>query len=189
MDQLLLQQKIEGVLFAWGDALSYQKLAATVNEDITSVKSAIAEMNKRYANHHHGIHIIEVNQSVQLATKAELKSTIGILFKSDYAKGLSKSMLEVLSIVAYKQPVTKIDIESIRGVKSDRSVQQLIELNFIEIAGQLEKIGRPNLYRTTEFFLKKFGLKTIRELPPIESFERLQISIDDGENDYAERPE
>ncbi len=176
-----LVKKIEALLFAWGDALSYQKIAQLLGVDVAAVKLAVAQMKQRYCAGPHGIQIIEVNQSVQLVSKHELADTVAQLFKSDRTRGLSNSLLEVLAIVAYRQPITKLEIEAIRGVRSDRSLQSLVELDFVAVAGQLEQVGRPNLYCTTAFFLKKFGLKTLRDLPPIESFEQLEIPLIDEE--------
>ncbi len=176
-------QKIEALLFAWGDALSYQKLASLLDVDSDTVKDAVAKLKAHYESDLHGIHLIEVNQSVQLASKHAFADTVDQLFKSDRTRGLSSSLLEVLAIVAYRQPITKLEIEAIRGVGSDRSLQSLIELDFVTISGKLEQVGRPNLYSTTNLFLKKFGLKTLRDLPPIESFDRLQIALTDEEEE------
>ncbi len=182
MDRQIVQ-KIEALLFAWGDALSYQKLAKLLDVDNNTVKQAVETLKMHYNTDLHGIHIIEVNQSVQLASKHEFADTVDQLFKSDRSRGLSSNMLEVLAIVAYRQPITKLEIEAIRGVGSDRTLQSLIALDFVTISGKLEQVGRPNLYSTTNLFLKKFGLKTLRDLPPIESFERLQIAITDREEE------
>ncbi len=182
MDRQIVQ-KIEALLFAWGDALSYQKLAKLLDVDNATVRAAIETLKQHYDSDLHGIHLIEVNQSVQLASKQVFADTVDQLFKSDRTRGLSASLLEVLAIVAYRQPITKLEIEAIRGVASDRSLQSLIELDFVAISGKLEQVGRPNVYSTTNLFLKKFGLKTLRDLPPIESFERLQIALTDKEEE------
>ncbi len=176
-----LIKKIEALLFAWGDALSYQKIGQLLDVDIATLKSAVEQMKINYQNGAHGIQIIEVNQSIQLASKQELAETVEQLFKSDRSRGLSPSLLEVLAIIAYRQPITKLEIEAIRGIGSDRSLQSLIALDFVAISGKLEQIGRPNLYSTTPFFLKKFGLKTLRDLPPIESFDQLETLLTDKE--------
>ncbi len=176
-----LIKKIEALLFAWGDALSYQKIASLLDVDNQTLKDAVAQMKQNYQTGPHGIQLIEVNQSLQLASKQEFADTVEQLFKTERSRGLSNSLLEVLAIVAYRQPITKLEIEAIRGVGSDRSLQSLIELDFVAVAGKLEQIGRPNLYGTTPLFLKKFGLKTLRDLPPIESFEDLELALIDGE--------
>ncbi len=176
-----LIMKIEALLFAWGDALSYQKIGQLLDVDNETLKRAVERMKINYQNGAHGIQLIEVNQSIQLASKQELSDTVEQLFKSERSRGLSTSLLEVLAIVAYRQPITKLEIEAIRGVGSDRSLQSLIELNFVTISGKLDQIGRPNLYSTTPFFLKKFGLKTLRDLPPIESFDQLESLLIDEE--------
>lgn len=182
-----LQKKVEALLFAWGDALSYQKLSALLEAEQDAIKEAVSALNQRYEQAQHGIQIIEVNQSVQMASRSELGDLVEQLFISSKNKGLSNSLLEVLSIVAYKQPITKVEIENIRGVRSDRSVQHLVDMDYLRVSGELERIGRPKLYSTTDFFLKKFGLKSLRDLPPIQSFERLQLSLfDEGDElDYG----
>lgn len=174
-----LMRKIEGLLFSWGESLSLQKLATITEAPKEDVKYAIQKLIGHYDTHGHALTIIEVNQSVQMATRPDLHGVIDQLFQTDTNKGLSLSNLEVLSIVAYKQPVTKQEIEQIRGVKSDRAMQQLIELGLVRISGKLERIGRPNLFSTTELFLKKFGLKKISDLPPITSFDKLQMALFD----------
>ncbi len=178
-----LYSKIEAFLFAWGDAITYKKLANILEISTSELREVVAEMKEQYKNDARGIEIIEVNQSVQLASKTEFGEMIYDALKQDKNRGLSRNLLEVLAIIAYKQPITKTEIEVIRGIKADRGVQQLVEIGFVEVCGQLEKIGRPNLYATTEYFLKKFGLTKLSELPPIESFERLQLSLLDEESD------
>ncbi len=180
MEQNLTQQ-IEALLFAWGDALSYRRIGQLLDVDVERVKAAIEVLKSHYADEMRGIQIIEVNQSVQLASKREVADVVEKLFKTDKKRGLSGGLLEVLAIVAYRQPVTKLEIEAIRGVKSDRALQALSALDFIYVSGKLEQIGRPNLYSTTTHFLKKFGLRNLRELPPIESFDRLQMAMIDEE--------
>ncbi len=175
------QAKIEALLFAWGEQITYTKLARILNISVIDLKTTIDEMNQAYQREERGIEIIEIKQSVQLASKAKYGELIFDSLKQEKNRGLSRNLLEVLAIIAYKQPLTKAEIEIIRGVRSDRSVQQLVEIGFVEVCGQLEKIGRPNLYATTDYFLKKFGLTKLSELPAIESFERLQLSLLDEE--------
>jgi segregation and condensation protein B len=174
---------LEGLLFAWGEALSLKKLAQLMGLDVQQIKEIAQHLGEYYEHHESSLQLIEVNQSLQLATRQDLQSVIEPLFSSDKNKGLSISSLEALSIIAYKQPITKQEIERIRGVKCDRPIQQLLEVELIRISGKLDRIGKPNLFSTTDLFLKKFGLKSLRDLPPVESFERLQLSLDDDEGD------
>ncbi|MCK8058860.1 MULTISPECIES: SMC-Scp complex subunit ScpB [unclassified Fusibacter] len=176
-------KQIEALLFAWGEALSYQRLAALTGLSQELVKEEADNLRNYYDTCNHAIQLLDVNQSVQLATRHEVSDVVEQLFVTDKNKGLSVSNLEVLSIIAYKQPITKTEIERIRGVKCDRAVQILLELELIRISGKLERIGRPNLFSTTDLFLKKFGLKTLRELPPVASFERMQIALFDEEEE------
>lgn len=179
-------KQLEGLLFAWGDALSVKKLQVLMAIELQTLKETIDSLNAYYKQVDSSLQLIEVNQSVQLATKPELQAVVEPLFATDKNKGLSLSSLEVLSIIAYKQPITKQEIERIRGVKCDRPVQQLLDLDLIRISGKLDRIGKPNLFSTTDLFLKKFGLKTVRDLPPITSFDRLQMALLDDEEDEVE---
>ncbi len=179
-------KQLEGLLFAWGDALSVKKLQVLMAIELQTLRETIDSLNAYYQQVDSSLQIIEVNQSVQLATKSELQAVVEPLFATDKNKGLSLSSLEVLSIIAYKQPITKQEIERIRGVKCDRPVQQLMDLDLVRISGKLDRIGKPNLFSTTDLFLKKFGLKTLRDLPPITSFDRLQMALLDDEEDEEE---
>lgn len=179
-------KQLEGLLFAWGDALSVKKLQVLMAIELQTLRETIDSLNAYYQQVDSSLQIIEVNQSVQLATKSELQAIVEPLFATDKNKGLSLSSLEVLSIIAYKQPITKQEIERIRGVKCDRPVQQLMDLDLVRISGKLDRIGKPNLFSTTDLFLKKFGLKTLRDLPPITSFDRLQMALLDDEEDEEE---
>jgi segregation and condensation protein B len=176
-------KELEALLFAWGEALSIQKLATLTELTPELVKEELENLKDYYDRNNHSIQLLEVNQSVQLATRHEVSDRVEQLFVTDKNKGLSVSNLEVLSIIAYKQPITKTEIERIRGVKCDRAIQILLELELIRISGKLERIGRPNLFSSTDLFLKKFGLKTLRELPPVASFERMQIALFDDEEE------
>lgn len=174
-------KQLEGLLFAWGDMISLKRLAGLMSCSTVEVKLTADALNAYYEQVESALQIVEVNQSIQMATRNELAPLIEPLFASDKNKGLSTSSLEVLSIIAYKQPITKVEIEHIRGVKSDRPLQQLQEIGLVQIVGRLERIGKPNLFGTTDLFLKKFGLKTLRDLPPVASFDRLQMLSEEGE--------
>lgn len=171
----LQMKQLEGLLFANADAITLKKLATLMSITAMDVKAIADALNDYYTASCSALQVIEVNQSIQLATRSDLAPLIEPLFATDKNKGLSMSSLEVLSIIAYKQPITKVEVEHIRGVKCDRPMQQLQEFGLIQIVGRLERIGKPNLFGTTELFLKKFGLKTLRDLPPIEAFDRLQM--------------
>lgn len=172
-----LKAVIEGILFAWGDPVDINDLNKVVNINKRDLKALLEEMESDYENEERGLRIVNINDSYQLSTKPENYEFISSFVSDKNKKNLSNASLETLSIIAYKQPVTKIEIEEIRGVKCDGTLKALSDYNLIEIVGKLDRIGKPNLYGTTEEFLKKFGLSTIDELPPLEEEYSLETNI------------
>ncbi len=156
---------IESLLFVWGEPLSITKIAKILDVKVSTAEKLIQELAQVYQSEKRGIQIIEVNKHYQFATRKENYAYIEQLCAHTKSKGLSNSALEVLAIVAYKQPITKLDIEQIRGVNSDSPLQSLIERELVQVVGKLEKIGRPQIYATTDVFLKSFGFKSLDELP------------------------
>ena len=170
MEKNEIKSAIESLLFAWGESLSAKKMSNILEVTLDEVKDAIALLKEEYQENSRGIYILEVNNSYQFATSKQNYEYVQKLCKTSANKGLTKVSAEVLAIVAYKQPITKYEIDNIRGVKSDKAIAQLIERELIYIKGRLEKIGRPIIYATTEMFLKSFGFKTIKEMPDIADF-------------------
>ncbi len=171
---------IESLLFVWGEPLSLGRIAKILDEKSSVVAGILADMKASYESEERGIQLIEVNKQYQLATRKENYAYIEQLCKQSKSKGLSASALEVLAIIAYKQPITKLDIEQIRGVSSESVLQGLIDRELVEVKGRLEKIGRPQIYGTTDMFLKSFGFKTLKELPALEDGEALFLNRDAG---------
>lgn len=169
-NQLKYQSIIESLLFAWAEPLSVYKIAKIIDLKPQAVEKIVSEMIALYKEEHRGIQIIETNKHYQYCTLKENYAYVEQLCTTSKSKGLSNSALEVLAIVAYKQPITKLDIEQIRGVNSEGALHSLIERELVEVKGKLEKIGRPQIYGTTDVFLKSFGFKTIADLPEIEAF-------------------
>lgn len=161
---------IEAVLYAAGDALSVRELAEITGVEEKQIKLLITEMNKAYEADSRGIFIVEFNNKVQLSTKPELGTYIKKMLKPGTRQTLSQAALETLSIIAYKQPVTRMQIDEIRGVRSDRAISTLIESQLVKETGRLDAPGRPILYGTTDDFLKYFGFKSIKELPQLIEF-------------------
>lgn len=159
---------IEGLLFASGDLLQLDTIAEIIGIDKKTTRSIIQNMMSSYNNSLRGITIREVNNSFQLATKQEYYEYIKKLFDPGQRIPLSQAAYEVLSIIAYKQPVTKSAIEKIRGVNSDSAINKLLERNYIKECGKLDAPGRPSLYEVTEEFLKSFGIRSVNELPEID---------------------
>lgn len=161
---------IESLLFASGEPLSLKDISLILELNSGQTKDILHKMMKEYGGEKRGIKLIEIEKKYQLVTKEENSFFIEKLLKTNISQSLSQAALETLSIVSYKQPVTRIDIDEIRGVKSDKALQTLLQKNLIKETGRLDVPGRPILYSTTEEFLKHFGLESIKELPSLEEF-------------------
>lgn len=158
---------IEAILFAYGDAVEASKLAKAIGQDTETTKKIIRNMMIRYEEEDRGIRIIELEGSFQMCTKQECYEYLINMALQPHKAHLTDVMLETLSIVAYKQPVTKMEVEKIRGVKCDHAMNKLIEYNLIKELGRLDTPGRPILFGTTEEFLRNFGVQSTEELPEI----------------------
>ena len=173
METNSLEPIIEAMLFAYGEKLELNKISEILKIDINSAKFIINKMIQNYNNKNRGITIREIENGYQLCTKPEYYDYIKILYEPKQKQGLSQSAFEVLSIIAYNQPVTKSKIEHIRGVNSDSPVSRLLERNLIKEAGRLDSPGKPIIYETTEEFLRSFGFKSCTDLPIIEINENI----------------
>lgn len=169
MDIREIQAILEGVLFAAGDAVELERLADIVDVDKRSLREILQKMTDSYNYERRGIHIIRMGDSYQLCTRTEYYEYISRLAEPPRKQNLSNAALEVLSIVAYKQPVTRSTIEHIRGVNCDYIVNRLIERNFIEEKGRLDAPGKPILFGTTQHFLRMFGVSDLKDLPDFET--------------------
>ena len=158
---------IEAILFTMGESVEAEKIAVAIEHDVDTTVRIIYNMMDKYENEDRGIKIIELEGSFQLCTKEEYYDNLIRICSQPRRYALTDAALETLSIIAYKQPVTKIEIEKIRGVNSDRSVNKLVELELVKEVGRLDAPGRPMLFGTTEEFLRTFGVGSIDELPVI----------------------
>ena len=158
---------IEAILFTMGESVEAEKIAVAIEHDVDTTVRIIHNMMDKYENEDRGIKIIELEGSFQLCTKEEYYDNLIRICSQPRRYTLTDAALETLSIIAYKQPVTKIEIEKIRGVNSDRSVNKLVELELVKEVGRLDAPGRPVLFGTTEEFLRTFGVGSIDELPVI----------------------
>ena len=165
-----IQAVIEAVLFAAGDAVELEKLADIVDVDKRSLREILKKMMDDYNFERRGVHIIRLEDSYQMCTRGEFHDYIAMLAEPRRKQNLSAAAMEVLAIVAYKQPVTRTSIEHIRGVNCDYIVNRLIEKNLIEEVGRLDAPGRPILFGTTQEFLRCFGIAGLEDLPDFESF-------------------
>ncbi len=158
---------LECILFISGDAVELKDLLTVFDIDKTTLKRILNQMIDEYERDDRGLRIIEANGTYQFATKPEYYDYVERLLKPKARTGLSQASLETLSIIAYKQPVTRAYVDSIRGVNSDGCMYRLLDKELIQELGRMNAPGRPILYGTTDNFLRLFGLKTITDLPDI----------------------
>ena len=159
---------LEGLLFAVGDeGISTQQLEYVLEVNEVEIKSLLIELRERYASISSGIDIIEVAGVYKMTTKKDHAIYLKRLIQNPNQRGLSNAALEVLAIIAYRQPITRHEIENIRGASSDNVLRKLLTFSLIEEAGRLEGPGRPILFRTTDDFLDYFGIKTLEDLPEL----------------------
>ncbi len=172
-----IKSAFESMMFTWGEPLDAKTAGDVFDITKNEAYEYFKELQTEYEQEGRGIVIREVNGAFQFVTREENADYIERLCTPVKAKRLSQSALEVLAIVAYKQPVTKGEIEAIRGIKCDRVMEGLMNKNLVEAVGRSEAVGRPVLYGTTDTFLKNFGFASIKELPEIDDIESA-INVD-----------
>lgn len=170
---------IESLLFVSGEPLRIKDISSIIECSDKFTEDLLKDLILKYENEDRGIKLIKVNDTYGLVTKPQNSQYIQKLLKTNTRQSLSQAALETLAIIAYKQPITRIDIDEIRGVKSDRAIASLQEKKLIKECGRLEVPGRPILYATGEEFLKYFGLEKLEELPKID--ELVEKYVDDKE--------
>ena len=178
-----LEGIIEAILFAMGDSVELGKIASAIEHDEDTTRKIIHQMMDQYESEDRGIRIIELEDSFQMCTKREMYEYLIKVAKQPKKYVLTDVLLETLSIIAYKQPVTKLEIEKIRGVKSDHAVNKLV----CEV-GRLDAPGKPILFGTTEEFLRRFSIHSAEDLPTLnpeqvetfkeEAEEEIQLKLD-----------
>ena len=175
-----IKSAIESMLFVSGEPLALRELSNNLGLKEKNVEEILNEMANEYEDKNRGIRLISINGGYQLVTESENSDFVQKLLKKNKKHSLSQASIESLAIIAYKQPITRIDIDEIRGVKSESAITRLIERGLIKDIGRLEVPGRPILYGTTDEFLRQFGLQTIKELPSLDLYsdEETQSSID-----------
>lgn len=162
-----IEGRIEAVLFSVGEAVSLETLSNALEIDKKTVSKIIHNMMDSYDHANRGIRIIELEDSFQMCTKADYYDTLIKILNTPRKHVLTDVLLETLSIVAYKQPITRQEIEAIRGVSCVHAVNKLVEYNLIQEVGRLDAIGRPILFGTTDEFLRSFGVQSTDDLPII----------------------
>lgn len=169
---------IEGILFAAGDPVDVERIADILDVDLKSTRAMMTALMDKYDEEGRGLKIIRLENSYQMCTRGEYNEYISKLAEPRRAQTLSNAAMEVLSIIAYKQPITRSVIEQIRGVSCDSLVNRLLERNLIEEIGRLDTPGRPMLFGTNDEFLRCFGISSVTDLPDYEKISSEQISID-----------
>lgn len=160
-----IRAAVEAILFAAGESVETERLAAALELDRQEMTDILKRMALRYEESDRGIRLTELENAWQLCTKTEHYEELIRVVKQPRKAVLTDILLETLSIVAYKQPVTRLEVEKIRGVKSDHAVNKLVEYGLIEEVGRMDAPGRPILFGTTEEFLRRFGVNSVGDLP------------------------
>ncbi|MCF1631118.1 SMC-Scp complex subunit ScpB [Tetragenococcus koreensis] len=182
--------ELEALLFVAGDeGVRLEELSFLIGEPASKIYQLIQTLSEKYQeDSQSSLNILEVGNSFVLTAKKEYAPILKKYAKSPIANRLSQAALETLSIIAYKQPITRMEVDDIRGVQSSGSVQKLTTNRLIEEKGRVEGPGRAILYGTTEYFMDYFGLKSIQELPDIQAMEE-ELSADIPLDLYADRYE
>ena len=159
---------LEAILFAMGDSVSLKRLSLALGEEEERVQGLLEELSRRYENSDRGLRLLCLEGNYQLCTKKEYYEQLIRIAVEPKKPALTDVLMETLSIIAYRQPVTKLEIEKIRGVKSDHAVNKLIEWGLVKELGRLDAPGRPILLGTTEEFLRSFGVEAVEDLPVVD---------------------
>lgn len=177
-----IKEIIKALLFAWGDPLDIKTISDICELDIEEIERATEELRSEMDSSNDGLKIIRMNSSYQLISRDIYFDYVKKLLSEKPKNNLSNASIETLSIIAYKQPVTKMQIEKIRSVKSDGPVNTLLDRGLIEEVGRLDTPGKPILYGTSDIFLRSFGIEDLSELPDI----NMDINIERQDNGESE---
>lgn len=181
-----LRANLEALLFVSEEPQHITRLADAIPDATREqIQEAVDQLIKEYASERYGIQLVEIAGGYQMCTKSSYAASINKLFEKRRRRSLSKPALETLAIIAYKQPITRAEVEIIRGVNVDGAVHTLLERHLIKISGRKDVPGRPFLYRTTKSFLQYFGLKSLADLPKVED---VTLGLQPPA-DYQEQPE
>ena len=166
-----LMGALESVLFVAGEPLPKAEISRVFNMNALELAVLLADLESELESNARGIRLFTTNDTVQLVSAPEYNGWLIKLLAPPQEKNLSDSMMETLSVIAYRQPVTRADIEAVRGVRCEYAVSQLLKQGFIRELGRKEVVGRPMLFGTTDAFLRRFGLHSLEELPPMPEME------------------
>lgn len=178
VDKEVLKGRLEAVLFAAGDPVSIRDMANMLEVVPDAVEMLLEDLTEQYRSASRGIAVLRLEDKIQLATKAEYSHWVLKLAQVNERQTLSKGALECLAIVAYKQPVTRVEVDEIRGVSSDYVMAKLLDRGFISVIGRKNVPGKPKLYATTDEFLRQFGFSNVKVFSQDESFQDLMRSVD-----------
>ncbi len=188
MEEKNYEAIIEAILFTMGESVELEKIASAIDLEKSITKEIIERMMAHYEDDSIGLQIIELDGAYQMCTKKEMYEYLIKVAKQPKRHALTDVLLETLSIIAYKQPITKVEIEKIRGVSCDHAVNKLVEYRLVCELGRLDAPGRPLLFGTTEEFLRSFGVQSVDELPTLnpvqleefrqEAEEEMKVNID-----------
>ena len=173
-----LEAVVEAVLFTMGKSVELRQLAIATGQSEEETRQAVERLKARYDKEERGMEIIELEDSYQMCTRTGFYENLIRVAASPKKPVLSEVVLETLSIIAYKQPVTKMEIEKIRGVKSDHAVNRLVEYNLVQEVGRLDAPGHPALFATTEEFLRRFGIGSTENLPDMDPVREEEIRVE-----------
>ena len=168
---------LEAILFTMGESVEIERLAAVIEEDKNTTRQLLMEMKEEYDQKSGGITLIELEDSFQMCTRAEMYEYLIKIAKTPRKYVLTDTLLETLSIIAYKQPITRAEIEKIRGVSCDHAVNRLVEFGLIAEVGRMDAPRRPLLFGTTEEFLRSFGVKSLEELPELSAVQIEEFKV------------
>lgn len=167
MNQKKLRAAVEAMLFAYAEPIGADKLAQALQMPVSSVEPVLEELRTRYAREDSGLCLLHLNTHWQLATKADFAEPVRRVLDTRRSVPLGPAAMETLTVIAYNQPVSRAFIEQVRGVDSSSSVSGLLQKGLIEEAGRLDLPGHPVSFRTTDIFLRCFGLSSLADLPPV----------------------
>ena len=180
IDVSMLDEIVESLLFLSGNGLKVADIAAQLEVKTSDVNAAVKRLKEKYGGKS-GIHLLSYNGKIQFASNPAYSDVIACVLNPIRERDLSNAALETIAIIAYRQPVTRLDIEQIRGVNSEYTVQMLLKNNLIEVVGRKEAVGKPLLFGTTEDFLRSFGVQSLDQLPSLS-----QVQIEEFKQEAEE---
>lgn len=169
-NEQLLRHKIECMLFVAGDPVAITELARVLDLPMPKMRNLLSEMEYSYRVEGRGVQLLVTHDTAQLVSNRDYIEEVKQLVNPDETKSVSQSLLETLAVIAYRQPVTRADVERVRGVRCDYAVTQLQKLDLIVEVGRKDVVGHPTLFGTTDKFLRQFGIHTVDEMPNFQHY-------------------